>query len=146
MKEFEFEAPRQKNLVPEGDEARHVKLVQLQEALHHAWGPDTCADWQRYKWTPGNPAFGQCAVTALVVQDFIGGRIIKDCDHDHYWNILDDGTEVDLSREQFSESIKLQANQNKPRAYMLESARSIEARTPERYELLKERVIACLGF
>jgi hypothetical protein len=146
MKEVEFVAPRQRNLIPEGDRARYIVLVRLEDALRHAWGPDTCADWQKYKWTPDNPAFGQCAVTALVVQDFVGGKIVKDCDHDHYWNILDDGMEVDLSREQFNESMKLRANQNRHRDYMLESARSIEARTPERYELLKERVVALLGF
>jgi len=146
MKEFEFYMPRQKNLIPEGNRSRYITLILLEDALHHSWGPDTCAGWETYGWDPKSPAFGQCAVTALVVQDFIGGKIVKDPEHDHYWNVLNDGTEVDLSREQFNESVKLEAKLDRARDYMLESDRSIEARTPERYDLLKERVIAYLGF
>lgn len=139
-KEFEFIPPRQKNLIPRNNRIRYSVLIHIEEALRHSWGPDTCADWERYKWSPVNPAFGQCAVTALVVQDFAGGTIVKDPEFDHYWNRLNDGTEVDLSREQFNVTINPIAKEIREREYMLTHERSIKAKTPERYRILRERV------
>jgi len=145
MKELDFTSPRQKNLIPDNDPARFILLQQIEDALRHCWGHDTCADWEVYMWKPESPAFGQCAVTALVVQDFVGGKIIKDPDHDHYWNLADDGTEVDLSREQFNVGVKLQAQEDRTREYMLTSERSLKARTSERYNTLRDRVRQILG-
>ena len=47
---------------------------------------------------------GQCAVTALVVQDFLGGELIRAfvCGESHYWNRLPDGSELDLTADQFA--------------------------------------------
>jgi hypothetical protein len=146
MKEFDFDSPRQANLIPMNDTERYYKLLRLHDALEHSWEADTCAEYERDKWSSCLPAFGQCAVTALVVQDFVGGKMVKDPDNDHYWNVLENGTEIDLTREQFAEGIVLQAKEDRTREYMLESERSIKARTPERYDLLKERVLALLGF
>lgn len=69
--------------------------------IRKAWCAKTSADPDH--WSPMNPAWGQCAVTALVVQDLLGGVIVcseYDTPH-HYWNLLDDGTEIDLTLEQF---------------------------------------------
>jgi hypothetical protein len=60
-------------------------------------------------WTDANPASGQCASTALVVQDRLGGELLMAEVHEpdgsrqgvHYWNRLPDGRELDLTREQF---------------------------------------------
>src|SRR6185436_2099938 len=60
-------------------------------------------------WSPENPARGQCGVTALVVQEHLGGDLlladVANADGSrqgvHYFNRLPDGTEVDLTREQF---------------------------------------------
>lgn len=70
--------------------------------LSAAWCRETsyCPD----EWSEENPARGQCAVTALVVQDLLGGIIVRSVvgDEVHYWNeLLPDGTHVDLTREQF---------------------------------------------
>ena len=145
MKEFDFDSPRQANLIPTNDAERYYKLLRLHDALEHSWDADTCAEWERDKWSSCLPAFGQCAVTALVVQDFFGGKLVKDSDNDHYWNILEDGTEVDLTREQFAESIILQAKEDRTREYMLTGERSIKAKTPDRYHTLRERVFKILG-
>ena len=59
-------------------------------------------------WTPDNPARGQCAVTALVVHDLLGGELleaeVRDPDGSpqgfHYWNRLA-GVDVDLTLSQF---------------------------------------------
>jgi Domain of unknown function (DUF4338) len=50
-----------------------------------------------------NPAWGQCAVTALIVQDAFGGELLRSTIGGiaHYWNRLDDGSEIDLTRIQF---------------------------------------------
>ena len=145
MKEFDFDSPRQANLVPINDGERYYKLLRLSDALDISWDADTCAEWERDKWSPCLPAFGQCAVTALVVQDFFGGKLVKDPDNDHYWNIFEDGTECDLTREQFAEGITLLAKEDRTREYMLSNERSIKAKTPDRYNTLRERVRRILG-
>ena len=56
-------------------------------------------------WDRSNPALGQCAITALVVQDYLGGELRRASDGDkttHYWGVVD-GREVDLTLEQFDE-------------------------------------------
>ena len=52
-------------------------------------------------WSPHNRPWGQCAVTALVVQDRFGGELLRARVDgvSHYWNRLPDGSELDLTRE-----------------------------------------------
>ena len=145
MKEFDFDSPRQANLIPINDGERYYKLLRLNDALELSWEADTVAEWERDKWAPCLPAFGQCTVTALVVQDIFGGKIVKDAVNDHFWNIFDDGAEADLSREQLPEGIVLKITDERTREYMLTSERSIEAKTSERYNILRGRVRRILG-
>ena len=42
-------------------------LATLQDAISSAWGADTCDPRDLADWHPGNPARGQCGVTALVI-------------------------------------------------------------------------------
>jgi hypothetical protein len=58
---------------------------------------------------------------------------------------MDDGTEVDLTRAQFAEGIVLKATEERTREYMLTGERSIKAKTPDRYKILRERVRNILG-
>lgn len=48
---------------------------------------------------------GQCYVTALIVQDFYGGKILRfktsKMKESHYWNVLPDGTGIDLTSDQY---------------------------------------------
>lgn len=88
-------------------------LLILSERLHAAWGPDT-SYWPD-TWTAENPAHGQCAVTSLIVLELLGGEIVKGeafmlGGHRwvrHYWNVLEDGTSVDLTAQQFGEAYEL---------------------------------------
>ena len=54
-----------------------------------------------------NLAWGQCAVTALVVQDYLGGKLVRIPVSNivgmlsHYYNELPDAKEIDLSKSQF---------------------------------------------
>jgi hypothetical protein len=80
----------------------------LHEHFLAAWGADTCYPDMSEEWTPENPSRDQCGMTALVVQDILGGDLIlaevrvegAKVGH-HYWNRLPDGSEVDLTADQF---------------------------------------------
>lgn len=65
------------------------------------WDMHTSND--RKKWRASVPAYGQCAVTSLLVQDHFGGKLVRGEFEggSHYWNRLPDGTEIDLTASQF---------------------------------------------
>lgn len=77
------------------------RLGRLARTLREAWSGETSADGN---WSPERPSLGQCAVTALVLQDHLGGELLRaEVDGvSHYWNRLPDGTEIDLTRDQFA--------------------------------------------
>jgi hypothetical protein len=110
--------------------------VALIEKIAPAWSKETSATPE--SWRPGNPAAGQCAVTALVVQDIAGGELLRcvvDGHVSHYFNRLPDGTEIDLTRSQFKGRSHFSEPEIRNRSYVL----SYPA-TAARYELLKERI------
>jgi len=92
--------------------------------------------------TAENPSRDQCGMTALVVQDILGGDLILAEVHvqgaqigHHYWNRLPDGSELDLTADQF-----------RPGEQVVGGA--VVVRPPdapryhrEQYELLRERVL-----
>ena len=53
-------------------------------------------------WTEQNPAYGQCGVTAIVIQDQFGGEILKTLIDGrwHFYNRID-GKTYDLTIDQF---------------------------------------------
>nr|MBA4404890.1 hypothetical protein [Nanoarchaeum sp.] len=117
-----------------------MELSDLVSAISSSWGKDTCYPGSADKWTESNPYHGQCAITALVVQDYLGGEILS-CSHaHHYWNRLTNGQEVDLTKEQFPAGTQICLDEIKTREYILDSPSAIKATTPERYLLLKKRV------
>jgi len=76
-------------------------MMRILDELERAWCSDTAAQGE---WDEDCPSMNQCVVTALVVQDYFGGELLC-CEmtdgNSHYWNRLLDGTEVDLTEEQF---------------------------------------------
>ena len=108
------------------------------------WTEETSLDPEN--WIPENPSWGQCAVTACIVNDYFGGKVVwanvnmSGQDISHYFNNID-GKEIDLTRKQFPpETVVLPGidkTKNFPttRDYVL----SFE-KTEERYNLLKSRV------
>ena len=54
---------------------KKVTLDVIAECLKTAWSKETSADPKN--WSPENTAWGQCAVTALLVQSFLGGEILR---------------------------------------------------------------------
>lgn len=84
-----------------------ITLDALFDALRNSWSADTAAPGMF--WNSQIPATGQCAVTALVVQDYFGGELLRttnpiglsDSRVSHYFNLLPGNREVDLTRGQF---------------------------------------------
>jgi hypothetical protein len=134
-----------------------IRLNDLEVALLRSWREDTSSDHQN--WKADNPAYGQCAVTACVVQDYIGGIIVwsevsvqnpnwsTSLGVSHYFNRLDSSLEsclaieVDFTSRQFPKGTYILKGIDKSgtfkstRDYVL----SFE-KTLLRYNLLKERV------
>jgi hypothetical protein len=83
------------------------KIEALKWDLRVAWSGETSNE--PLAWSPANPSLGQCAVTALLVQDQFGGEIVwsevllpNGKRISHYFNRLSDSDLVlDLTREQF---------------------------------------------
>jgi hypothetical protein len=116
------------------------QLERASEALAQSWSRDTSAEPE--VWSEQTPSRGQCAVTALVVQDLFGGELLRcDAEHtSHYWNRLPSGHEVDLTRHQFGPDFKPEFVEKRSRAYVLSFPDTIA-----RYSKLRRNVMAKLG-
>lgn len=114
-----------------------IDIRRLYKALEMSWGADTA----RGAWNSECPSMNQCCVTALIIQDYLGGKLLKCPTQNkdiHYWNRIWDGSEIDLTADQFSylgdmplKSKAVVINRNRPLAYK---------NVVERYEILKKRV------
>jgi hypothetical protein len=121
-------------------------IEELQPILRSAWGRDTCDPAARAEWPADNPARAQCGVTALVVQDLLGGDLVlAEVQVDgvkvgnHYWNRLPGDLDVDFTAGQFrpDEVVVGGVVQVRPP--------DAPRRCREEYELLRERVFSALG-
>jgi hypothetical protein len=127
-----------------------LSLRAIDEALRAAWAADTCSpdDVARAPWEPGNPAWGHCDITALVVHDLFGGDLMcgevrsatGEPQGHHWWNLLASGVELDLTREQFRHGQTVVAVRVVPRPPGPLKRRAAE------YAVLRERVAARLGW
>ncbi|MGA3020443.1 MAG: hypothetical protein ABSD68_00635 [Candidatus Micrarchaeales archaeon] len=134
-----------KAICPEKKERERRDKAFVEAALRHSWRSDT--SFFPEEWSTANPMRGQCAVTALVVQDYLGGRLIvvdvltggKQSDL-HFYNELEDGKRVDLTRLQFAEGTAFGAPKYAEREDVLSYPDTVK-----RYELLKSRVEETLG-
>ena len=78
-----------------------IPIKQLLEAFKNNWSLKSSS-----KWSMDNPARGQCGVTALVVNDILGGEIRKTplAAGEHYYNVIQ-GIRYDFTESQFHEKI-----------------------------------------
>ena len=51
-----------------------MEISELEKAVKQAWGKETSSDPDN--WSIENPAWGQCAVTSLVINDYLGGKLV----------------------------------------------------------------------
>ena len=123
------------------DAVRAATLQETEAAIRAAWGRETSDDPD--EWSEANPARGQCAVTALLVRELLGGEIlVANVLRDgrrverHAWNRLPSGLTLDLTREQFVNGERF----GTPRA----EEPTLTHRNPERFATLRARVRAQL--
>ena len=106
------------------------------DLLSGIWSADTCAPRMRAEWTPDNRTLGQCSITAFLMQDIYGGRVLGvplgDGNY-HCFNQVGDCV-FDLTSEQFG-------NQKLDYRNSLEQNREDHFADPDkkaRYLILKE--------
>jgi hypothetical protein len=91
--------------------------AEVERAVRAGWTAASCDPVDLAGWSEASAARGQCGATALVVQDLLGGELlvaeVRHADGSrqgvHYWNRLEDGEELDLTREQFTDGEVVQA-------------------------------------
>lgn len=114
---------------------KQLTVSALEAALANAWVRETSAD--PASWTEDNRAWGQCAVTALIVQDYFGGSLQRGevGAISHYWNLLPSGEEADFTLRQFPEGTEISNVATRTREYVLS-----HLETARRYRKLARRV------
>lgn len=120
-----------------------VKQIELK--LKKAWSLNTSSDPDN--WSPQNPSHGQCAVTALVVNDYLGGIIVHTDallpngeKVSHYFNLID-GEEFDLTREQFPEGTIIGRGREKKNGFSSTRAYCLSYdKTKQRYKALDAKI------
>src|SRR5882757_7942847 len=74
--------------------------------LRQSWSAETA--FNASDWSPENPARGQCVISALVVQDYLGGDLQRfevqgdDFAETHYTNLLN-GVVIDTTASQYDD-------------------------------------------
>jgi len=111
------------------------QIEQIMKALYKSWSSDSSS-----KWSQDNPAKGQCGVTALVVNDILGGEIRKTKLPEgwHFYNFIN-GKRYDLTVSQFKEDIlymDIPSNRNE----------AFSDTNEKQYNYLKQSVINHLSF
>lgn len=122
-----------------------MNIEELKDKLEKAW----CAETSYYSetWNEANPTYGQCAVTALLVNDILGGEIVwAEVDlfdgkkESHYFNLID-GKEIDITRSQFTEGTVVPRGVPKTKGYTTTREFMLSSEnTRRRYELLKKKI------
>jgi hypothetical protein len=86
-----------------------LTLADVDRIIRSSLDGDTYPSDAKTPWNPDCPTRGQCGVVALVVNDLLGGELMRGEVHVdghrvdfHWWNRLHGGVEVDLTRDQFT--------------------------------------------
>jgi glycerophosphoryl diester phosphodiesterase len=114
----------------------HMDIWTLEKLLRKSRNKDTCYAKESILRSHDNPAFWQCGVTSLIVQDYFGWEILYCSHNDHYRNRLANGNEIDLTRSQFAEGTVICIDKIVPRISLLGRHKDTE----RRYQKLKQSV------
>jgi len=124
------------------DKSIQQKLI---DTLRQSWGPDT--GFAPADIVKSNPARAQCVPSSLVVQDYLGGEIVRyhvtgaGIDEKHYFNVLDDGTEFDTTSCQYSVPVKMEISPVDLKGFKsVREKRLADDEIRERYNNLKRKV------
>jgi hypothetical protein len=129
-----------KNLYQPSKLLSKSEFAKITKALEKSWGEETAtfADVKK-KWSKDNPPRGQCLVTAVIINDLFGGKLVYDRIHHHLWNELPDGTWQDFTRKQFKTKTALVITKYKTKNEVLSDEHAIKNKTANRYKLLKQK-------
>lgn len=112
-------------------------LEELKKVIEVSWSKETCYPNIQDTWNKENPSIGQCAITVLIVNDFLGGKIMRTmCNGiSHYYNLVNNEV-IDLTVSQFEGQIpNYEIGEERTREYLLSSPD-----TKERYKILLQNV------
>lgn len=116
-------------------------IAKFELAFEQSWSRQTAYPNCQNNWTTKNKALGQCAITALIIYDLFGGRMIYDKTNFHIWNELPDKTQQDFSRKQFLRDRELTIYKYKTKEDILFDETGKRTKIDKRYKLLKKRFI-----
>ena len=115
------------------------------KALQSSWAKDTAFDPK--EWSESNKARGQCVVSSLVIQDYLGGDLVRysvdegDLHETHYANRLDSGVILDTTASQYTEPVTMRIKPVDLKDFSsVREKRLANNSTRKRYEILKARV------
>lgn len=107
-----------------------IKIIEM------SWTKETCYPKLQNEWTEKNKSLGQSAITALIVNMFLGGKIMR-CNSElgnHYYNLVNNEL-LDLTCAQFKSPPFYNASEERSIEYILSNDD-----TKNRYKILLENV------
>lgn len=112
-----------------------IEINNLSRRLYLCYSKDICYPKIRDNWNEKNKYFGMCAITSLIVNDYLGGEICKVYvdEISHYFNLLNDEI-IDLTAKQFENSV------NYSNYKIVKRDDILTEDTKKRYDLLKKRL------
>jgi hypothetical protein len=145
MNEYGFYGWETADAVPVSDEYMMIKSPrELYDLLAEIWCARTCAPRMRDSWSMDNRTWGQCSITAFLVQDIFGGivrGIPREDGNVHCYNVVGDSV-FDLTSEQFGDE-KLIYSEDDP--VQSREVHFVKTEKKERYELLKQGLRKAVG-
>lgn len=120
-------------------------LQTIVDALQIAWGADTAYDPN--DWSDKNRARGQCVVSSLIIQDYLGGELLRysvdegTLHETHYMNRLSSGVVIDTTGSQYDHPVTMRIKPIQLDGFKsIRDKRLADTATRKRYEILKARV------
>lgn len=105
-KTYNFYGWQTADVLPVVEKYRVIKNPrELYDLLLKIWCAETCAPRMRDMWKNSHPTYGQCSITAFLVQDIFGGEvygILGEGGNYHCYNVIGDCV-FDLTSEQFGD-------------------------------------------
>jgi hypothetical protein len=119
-----------------------------------SWSFETCAAVHRGQWSVDSPEVGQDEITALIIQDLLGGKIRRGTHPDpnygmYFLNELSGGRPFEVTRVDGA-PVQTLSGKEVERAFLLDPSQpgrefALAAKVPDRHGLLKERFLIATG-
>lgn len=94
------------------------KLYEDISDIKHSWSKETAHPTAQKYWTEDKPSLGQCAITALYLNEKYGYSIWETLINNrnrHFFNKDNDGNIIDLTKDQFSSNVEIDYGNSKQR-------------------------------